>query len=263
MPEKFHSSFLFWKGYENMEKQTLQKLGLLCASVALCSAASWWSGNEDADRQVQKMAEQPVVEQVQDIKITVCVSGAVVKPGLYEVTKGSRAQQVIELAGGVTEDADMDRVNLAQLCKDGGHIKVPRLSKARLKQKRQERKIAAGTVISGEMTGSAYDNPQKKSEEVSETADNNNPAATRRSAMQPDGTRSREQTGTNAADGVLVHLNSATETELIRLPGVGNATARRIISFRNQHGFQRIEDIMQVPGIGPAKFAKMKNCLAL
>ena len=43
-----------------MEKRTLQKLGLLCVSVVMCSAASWWSSNEDADRQVQKMAEQLV-----------------------------------------------------------------------------------------------------------------------------------------------------------------------------------------------------------
>ncbi len=163
----------------------------------------------------------------------------------------------------------MDRVNLAQLCKDGGHIKVPRLSKARLKHKMKERKIATGTVISGEITGDVQYNDaaqyhsQKKAQEKWETGDGSQSAATHRSAMQPDGNRSREQTGTNASDGVLVHLNSATETELIRLPGVGNATARRIISFRNQHGFQRIEDIMQVPGIGPAKFAKMKNCLAL
>ena len=80
-----------------MEKRTLQKLGLLCASVALCSAASWWNSNEEADQQVKKLAEQPVAEQVQEIKITVCVSGAVAKPGLYEVTKGSRAQQVIDM----------------------------------------------------------------------------------------------------------------------------------------------------------------------
>ena len=122
-----------------MEKRTLQKLGLLCASVALCSAASWWSGNNEAEQSVQKLTEQPVVEQVQEIKITICVSGAVAKPGLYEVKKGSRAQQVIEMAGGVTEEADMDRVNLAQLCKDGGHIKVPRLSKARMKKKMEEK----------------------------------------------------------------------------------------------------------------------------
>ena len=81
--------------------------------------------------------------------------------------------------------------------------------------------------------------------------------------MRPDGNRREEKTESNAADTVIVHLNSATETELIQLPGVGNATARRILAFRNKHGFHRIEDIMQVPGIGPAKFAKMKNCLTL
>jgi len=192
-----------------MEKRMVQKLGLLCASVALCSAASWWSGNEAAEQQVLKLAEQPIAGKVREIKITVCVSGAVAKPGLYEVTKGSRAHQVIGLAGGMTEDADPDRVNLAQLCKDGGHIKVPRLSKARQKQKMQERELISDT-------------------------------------------------GT-----VTVHLNSATEAELVRLPGVGNAMARRIISFRNRNGFQRIEDLMKIPGIGAAKFAKMKPYLVL
>lgn len=252
-----------------MEKRTLQKLGLLCASVALCSAASWWSGNEEADRQAQKIAEQPVTEQVQEIKITVCVSGAVAKPGLYEVTKGSRAQQVIELAGGVTEEADMDRVNLAQLCKDGGHIKVPRLSKARLKQKMLERKSAKADVISGEIAGDGHYNDaaeyisQKREQEKWEAADGSQSAATGWSEMQPDVNRREDKTGRNAANAVLVHLNSATETDLIQLPGVGNATARRILAFRNQHGFHRIEDIMQVPGIGPAKFARMKRCLAL
>ena len=205
-----------------MERRTLQKLGLLCVSVALCSAASWWSSNsnEEADRQVQKLTEQPMVEQVQEIKITVCVSGAVAKPGLYEVTKGSRAQQVIELAGGVTEEADMDRVNLAQLCKDGGHIKVPRLSKARMKKKMEDKAMAK-------------DSNQDHS---------------------PD---------RNISGEMLISLNSASEAELTQLPGVGAATARRIISFRKQQGFQRVEELMKVPGIGPAKFAKMKPYLAL
>ena len=217
-----------------MEKRTLQKLGLLCASVALCSAASWWSGNsnEEADRQVKKLTEQPVVEQMQEIKITVCVSGAVAKPGLYEVTKGSRAQQVIELAGGVTDEADMDRVNLAQLCKDGGHIKVPRLSKARLKKKMGDKAM----VNDSNLTGDAKN--------VNDSNQNHSPDK-------------------NISGEILISLNSASETELTQLPGVGEATARRIISFRKRQGFQRVEELMKVPGIGPAKFAKMKPYLAL
>ena len=224
-----------------MEKRTLQKLGLLCVSVALCSAASWWSGNNETEQQVQKLAEQPIVEQTREIKITVCISGAVAKPGLYEVTKGSRAKQVIELAGGVTEEADLDRVNLAQLCKDGGHIKVPRLSKARLKQKITERQTA------GEKVAAYGSNENKISYPESPKA----------------GRKEKSKTGKDGGEKVLVHLNSATEAELVRLPGVGNAMARRIVSFRNQHGFQRIEDIMKIPGIGQAKFAKMKVYLVL
>ena len=179
------------------------------------------------------------------------------------MTKDCRAQHVIELAGGVTEEADMDRVNLAQLCKDGGHIKVPRFSKTRLKQKMQARKLPSGAGISGEISGTAQYEVKKKTEERKEISYSSRDAE----KLYPDtpytGERGGDMGGTNEADTLPVHLNTATETELAQLPGVGNATARRIISFRKQHRFQRIEDIMQVPGIGPAKFAKMKNCLAL
>ena len=215
-----------------MEKRTLQKLGLLSVSVMLCSAASWWSSCDETEQRAQKLTEQPVVEQMQEIKITVCVSGAVAKPGLYEVTKGSRAQQVIELAGGVTEEADMDRVNLAQLCKDGGHIKVPRLSKARLKKKMEDKAMVNDSNHAG------YAN------NISDSDSNSDPDK-------------------NISGEMLVSLNSASETELTQLPGVGAATARRIISFRKRQGFQRVEELMKVPGIGPAKFAKMKPYLVL
>ena len=219
-----------------MEKRTIQKLGLLCASVALCSAASWWSGKDDTDQQVRQLVEQPAVAEVQEIKITVCVSGAVAKPGLYEVTKGSRAQQVIELAGGVTEEADMDKVNLAQLCRDGGHIKVPRLSKARMK------KLAAEKNSSADIAGNGLSAEDNKT--AGDSEQNNYP-------------------GNKKSGSTQISLNSATETELTKLPGVGAATARRIVAFRNQHRFQSIEDIMKIPGIGPAKFAKMKAHLVL
>lgn len=61
-----------------------------------------------------------------------------------------------------------------------------------------------------------------------------------------------------------INLNTATATELMQLPHVGAKTAERIISFRKQHGnFRRVEEIMNVKGIGEKSFAKMKPYLTL
>ena len=61
-----------------------------------------------------------------------------------------------------------------------------------------------------------------------------------------------------------ININSASVTELMQLPKVGQKTAERIVSFRKQHGnFKRIEEIMNVKGIGEKSFAKLKPYLAL
>ncbi len=62
-----------------------------------------------------------------------------------------------------------------------------------------------------------------------------------------------------SGDGT-VSLNSATAEELITLPGVGPATAEAIIAHREEAGhFTSIEQLMDVSGIGPAKFAQLKD----
>ena len=58
-----------------------------------------------------------------------CSSGAVQEPGLYQVPPGIRFQEALAEAGGVTEEADLTRVNLARKCKDGCQINVPFLKK--------------------------------------------------------------------------------------------------------------------------------------
>jgi competence protein ComEA len=61
-----------------------------------------------------------------------------------------------------------------------------------------------------------------------------------------------------------ININSASVTELMQLPKVGQKTAERIVSFRKQHGsFKRIEEIMNVKGIGEKTFAQLKPYLAL
>lgn len=53
------------------------------------------------------------------------IGGAVENPGVYEVTKDTRLFEVIEMAGGLTEDADADRVNRASFVEDGQKIIIP------------------------------------------------------------------------------------------------------------------------------------------
>ena len=61
-----------------------------------------------------------------------------------------------------------------------------------------------------------------------------------------------------------ISLNAATLEELEELPGIGEAMALRIIEYRkNNNGFKSIEELMNVKGIGNAKFDKIKDQLSL
>lgn len=63
---------------------------------------------------------------------------------------------------------------------------------------------------------------------------------------------------------LIVNINLATEAELDALPGIGPAKANAIIAYRTEHGpFQTIEQIMEVKGIGPKMFAKMKDRITI
>lgn len=58
-------------------------------------------------------------------KIVIDVKGAVNRPGVYEIDEGSRVIDVIELAGGVLQNADVNQVNFAELLKDEMVVYVP------------------------------------------------------------------------------------------------------------------------------------------
>lgn len=74
------------------------------------------------------------------------------------------------------------------------------------------------------------------------------------------GTRISEDRGIRDGTGKKININTATVSELDELPGVGPATAQKIIDARS---FSKLEDIMKIPRFGKSKFEKLKDRICL
>ena len=158
--------------------------------------------------------------------VRVQVSGAVLEPGVYDLPANCRVEEAIAAAGGLTENADSERVNLVRKVRDGMQIRVP-VQKAARTSSAQKGNSKAKSVL-GESTS-------KKSGSNKAGAGKNNSAV-----------RS-------------VRINSASAGELQQLPGIGPALAQRIVETRSRGRFTSAEDLLRVPGIGKAKLAKLRD----
>ena len=68
-------------------------------------------------------ATDDTVEAV--VEVTVHIAGAVNKPGVYRLDNGSRVQDALDMAGGPTDEADLNRINLAAFLKDAQQVLIP------------------------------------------------------------------------------------------------------------------------------------------
>jgi competence protein ComEA len=68
----------------------------------------------------------------------------------------------------------------------------------------------------------------------------------------------------SAVPATLVNLNSATATQIATLPGIGQKTAELVVQYRQKNGpFKKIEEIMNVKGIGEKSFLRIKDRLTV
>ena len=154
--------------------------------------------------------------------ITVHVAGAVKSPGVYRLPSSARVVDAVASAGGALRSADLESINLAQTITDTEQIYIP------IKKVSRPRITTAPRL-----------RPQRTTPTTAPTT-NGGSAGT-----QP--TR-------------LINLNTATASELDSLTGVGPSTAKAIIAYRTKKGsFSKVEDLLNVPGIGPAKLAALRD----
>lgn len=158
--------------------------------------------------------------------VVVQAAGAVAEPGVYTLDAGARVDDLVRAAGGLTEAADGDRVNLAAPVADGERIWVP---------SRGEQ--APPDVIAGTGGGSVLASPSD---------------GTGGSTTDGGG-------GTGPTPATPLDLNQATAEQLDGLPGVGPATATAILAYRDEHGrFGSVEELLDVRGIGDAKLEQLR-----
>lgn len=158
--------------------------------------------------------------------VRVQVSGAVLEPGIYDVPASCRVEEAIAAAGGLTENADSERVNLVRKVRDGMQIRVPVKKAARTS--RTQRKSAQAKSGLSESVSKKYGSAKAGS-------------------------------GRNNSMMQNVRINSASASELQQLPGIGPALAQRIVDTRSRGRFASVEDLLRVPGIGKAKLAKLRD----
>ena len=180
----------------------------------------------------------PMDEEVQESLLTVHVCGAVRREGVYSLPAGSRIRDAVDAAGGFSGDADRSYLNLAMKIEDAWQIRVPTKEEAEALRLEQGRS-GAGTAVPGASPG------------LSGT-----------SGLQGAGT-AKDEAGTGNQEE-KINLNTASKEQLMKIPGVGEAKAQRIIEYREQNGrFEAIEDLMKVPGIKDASFQKMKDYITV
>jgi len=201
---------------------TLLTIAIIITIISLVIYAK--NAHDDYDK------EPPTNDQLSQIlpeKIFVEVSGAIKKPNLYEMNFGARIKEIIDRAGGLSEDADViffnRNFNLARILVDQEKIYIPSISE-----------INSGIFIQNQMV-----------------LDYNSPSVVIKQNTLDLGPSENQS---------LININNSTIEELDQLPGIGQVTANKILKNRP---YSTLEELLTKKILNKGVFDKMKNLISL
>ncbi len=184
---------------------------------------------KEEKKEVAKVSLEKSEEEDDDDEKIFCyfdIKGEVNKPGVYSIDCDKRIIDAITLAGGLTNKSDTSVLNLSKKMEDGMVIKIYSKTEVKNYVATLEKEEKAQAIC--------------QEEKIENDACNS----------------SVNDTSTNSK---LVNINTASLEELMSLSGIGEAKAKSIITYREKTPFTKIDDILNVEGIGESLYSSIKE----
>ena len=213
-------------------KQIIMTISILVI-IGIGIGLFFYYQEEDVAAEEESIKNEITKEKKEDsIYLSVDIKGEINSPGIYTMKESSRVIDVIDKAGGLTENADTSVINLSK-------------------------------KIIDEMVIIIYSKEQVRNFEETKEKEKN----LQEKCLSPD-TNSLQNDAciTSTPNNAIgkVNINQASKEELMTLTGIGESKAKDIISYREKNGpFASIEDIKKVSGIGETIYAQIKETITV
>ena len=208
---------------EALRERRFEVILALCGLILVGTGVFWWRGGGKTETQIEILPEAAQSQnQSGEGTVVVDVAGAVSSPGVYRLGSGARVEEAIASAGGGTAEGGEEWM--------GRNINL-------------SVKLVDGMKI--------Y---------IPARNQNTGEASTSRANSQNSNQTPEEKTQNNGALQVKIDINSASQTQLEELPGVGPVTAGKIIAGRP---YMRIEELIEKKIVNQRVWEQIQDKISL